>query len=371
MIYLQDTKDLVFKKFKRLSVGFSWSGLFVIAYLVSIGPVFAQVTFLDHRNKQIQFETLPERVVTIVRSAPILYYAIDGSEKNIAGMNYDSLSRYFTKGIYAEILPKLGKIDATAAREGFVPNVESILNMKPDAIIQWIYNPDIIEPLERVGLKVVGWDCCTKEHRLDYLRLSGYMTGRIDRAQALVLLQETSDAALRQKWAEVPKEKFVPILVVDQLNDQIRVVANGSDDFSLSGANNLAADNTGEWWRTIDAEQFFAWNPEVIVIPSYATGLNPSDFYNNQLLGSIKAIQNKRVYKVPQFTRTPDAPEIFLAAVWTARVLHGDSIAPDFRKRLLDAYQQIYSVTLSEQQIDAILEIEANAASANYQTLFK
>src|SRR3546814_14453378 len=42
------------------------------------------------------------------------------------------------------------------------------------------------------------------------------------------------------------------------------VVANSSRDDSLSGVKNLAADGSGEWWRTIDAEQFLVWNPEEI-----------------------------------------------------------------------------------------------------------
>ena len=42
-------------------------------------------------------------------------------------MNKDSLVRYFTSGIYAEMLPEMAKINASAAQDGFVPNVEAIL----------------------------------------------------------------------------------------------------------------------------------------------------------------------------------------------------------------------------------------------------
>ncbi|WP_246810711.1 hypothetical protein [Ensifer sp. ENS09] len=43
--------------------------------------------------------------MTIVRSAPIIYRAVDGKADRIVGMNKDSLVRYFTSGIYAEMLP--------------------------------------------------------------------------------------------------------------------------------------------------------------------------------------------------------------------------------------------------------------------------
>lgn len=168
---------------------------------------------------------------------------------------------YFDGGIYDDLLLEVGALTATAAREGFVPNVEAILEMAPDAVIQWTHDPDLIEPLERVGLTVVGWRCCTQQDRLGYLWKSGYMSGRVDRAQALVGLQEDSDARLRDLWSGTPAADFATILVVDQSGDQIRVVANGSDDFTLSGATNLAADGSDQWWKTIDAEQFLVWTP--------------------------------------------------------------------------------------------------------------
>lgn len=334
------------------------------------GIALAQSSFRDHRGTKIDFQTPPERVVTIVRSAPIVYAAVDGTTEHIVGQNWDSLDRYFESGIYAELLPALAKVDATAAREGFAPNVEAILRLKPDAVIQWIFDPEIIEPLERVGLKVVGWDCCTKQHRLDYLTISGYMSGRNDRAQMLVGLQAESDDALRALWQDTPESDFVRMLVVDQLGDQIRVVANGSDDYGLSGVNNLAADSSGEWWRTIDAEQFLVWNPDLIVIPFYAD-LEPGDFYANPLLESVSAIRNRRVYKIPEFTSTPDAPEIYLAAVWLARLAHGEMVAPDFRSQLVTAYEAAYGQTLTEAQIDRVLAMEANAGSEGYTRLFR
>ena len=127
---------------KTVSLGTALSA----ALLVFTPWAFAQSSFLDHRGKTITFEKPPERVVTIVRSAPILYRAVDGSAKNIAGMNRDSLTRYFQSGLLADILPEMAKIPANAAQEGFVPNVEAILEQNPDAVIQWIYDPKIIEP---------------------------------------------------------------------------------------------------------------------------------------------------------------------------------------------------------------------------------
>jgi len=330
----------------------------------------AETSFVDHRGKTITFETPPERVVTIVRSAPLIYRAIDGKAGNIAGMNKDSLNRYFAKGIYAELLPEMAKIPSSAAQDGFVPNVEAILEQKPDAIIQWTHDPAIIEPLERVGLTVVGWQCCTEQDRLDYLTLTGYMTGRNDRAQNILKLQTDTLGALKDKVGEMDESALPSVLHVDQINDQIRVIANGSQDLSLSGVTNPAADDSNEWWRTIDLEQLLVWNPDIIVIPAYATELNPQDLFDNPILASLEAVKNKRVYKQPFFARTPDAPEIFLTSVWLAAVAHGAEFAPDFREEIGVTYQLIYGGELSDDQMNVILETESNAPAKDYSDIF-
>ncbi|WP_457579738.1 ABC transporter substrate-binding protein [Ensifer canadensis] len=329
----------------------------------------AESSFVDHRGKTITFAKPPERVVTIVRSAPIIYRAVDAKADNIAGMNKDSLVRYFTKGIYAEMLPEMAKINASAAQDGFVPNVEAILAQKPDAVIQWTHDEKLIEPLERVGLTVVGWQCCTEQDRLDYVTLTGYMTGRNDRAQEILKAQSDILKELDGKVAKLDKAKLPSVLHIDKVADQIQVIANGSQDLSLSGVTNPAADGTGEWWRTVDFEQLLVWNPDIIIIPAYADDLNPKDFFDNPVLASLKAVKEKRVYKQPVFARTPDAPEIFLTSEWLAAIAHGAEFAPDFRKQIGDTYKLIYGAALSDDQVKALLEFERNAPASKYAEL--
>jgi len=346
------------------------SALALSLSIVLPAALHAESSFLDHRGKKITFEKPPERVVTIVRSAPIIYRAIDEKADNIVGQNKDSLTRYFTKGIYAEMLPEMAKINASAAQDGFVPNVEAILAQKPDAVMQWTHEDKLIEPLERVGLTVVGWQCCTEQDRLDYIKLTGFMTGRNDRAQAILKAQSDTLKALGDKVSKLDKSALPTVLHIDKVADQIQVIANGSQDLSLSGVINPAADGSGEWWRTIDFEQLLVWNPDIIIIPAYATDLSPEDFFKNPVLASLKAVKEKRVYKQPVFARTPDAPEIFLTSEWLAAVAHGADYAPDFKKQILDVYQLIYGAKLTDEQVKSILESGSNAPADKYVELF-
>lgn len=348
------------------------SGLFAVIFsmLTTAGVSAAEVDFVDHRGVAIKLPSPPQKVVTIVRSGPIIYRAIDGTTEHISAVNQSFYKRDFVSGQYAVTVPELGDLASTAAREGFVPNVEEILKIKPDAIIQWTYDPKIIEPLERVGLTVVGWDCCTAEHRRDYLTMVGQLTGNVQQAEKILQMQDNSATAMRREFSDVPKEELVSVLHIDQLGDQIRVIANGSLDLSLSGVSNPSADDSGKWWKTVDLEQLFNWNPEMIVIPPYAKNLTPETFFKNPLLAGLKAVKNKRIYKIPAFAGSPDAPEKYLESPWLAAVAHRKEV-PEFRTEIQTAYKSIYGVDLNKMQVDKILWVQDNSSSQGYLANFK
>lgn len=330
---------------------------------------FAEIKFNDHRGKEIVLDAPPEKVVTIVRSGPIVYRAVEGTAEHIAAVNQSFFKRDFVAGKYGSLLPELGNLAPTAAIEGFVPNIEAILEIAPDAVIQW--KSESIEPLERVGLNVIVWDCCSEQNRRDYITLTGYLTGNEAHASEILALQDASAAALAERFGGMADSAKISALTIDQFSDQIRIIANGSQNLGLSGVSNPAADGTGQWWKTIDLEQLFAWNPDMILIPPYAQDLSPEVFYANPLLGDLEAVKSKRVYKIPAFAGSPDAPEIFLSSPWLATVAHGPDSAPGLRQEIHDAYATIYGIDLAGGLVDSVLFMDENAASTGYDASFR
>jgi iron complex transport system substrate-binding protein len=360
----------MFSRFLQLAA------LSTLAASAAFAPAAGQVTFLDHRGKAVELDSPPKRLVSIVPVAPILYYSVDQTAEHMAGVS-EASQRMFKDGVYGDVIPPFMNLKTYTVGEGFVPNVEALLALNPDLVVQWTFDPKIIEPLERVGLKVMGWDCCTEAQRRDYLTMSGYASGHIDRAQKLLQLQDDSNAAQKKLFADTQPADYVSMLEVDLLGDQIRVIANSSQDYGLSGVRNLSADDSGEWWRTIDVEQFLVWNPKIIIIPAWddsdTKNLQPADFYANPLLASVDAVKNKRVYKVPEFNRSPDAPEVFLTAQWLARIAHPekfDAAAASFRQTVRDTYKTVYGAELTDAQVDRVLKIESNHGSAIYAEAF-
>lgn len=344
----------------------------IAASLLAVNAYAELVSFEDHNGKKIELDGPPERIATIVRAAPFIYYSTDRTTEHMVAVNADSVTR-MKKFVYADLIPELLTLSGTAAHDGFAPNVEAILATKPQLVIQANHNPDLIEPLERVGLKVAAWGCCTEQQRLDYIKMSGIISGHPERADATLKLHYDSNAMMKAAFGNVQEADRTSLLYIDKLGDQIQVIANPSQDFSLSGVKNLAADASGEWWKNVDVEQLFTWNPDMIIIPAWAVDLNPSDFYKHPLLSGMDAVKNRRVYKVPKFNASPDSPELFLTAVWLSMVAHPEreAIDKDFRGTLRNAYSTIYGRAPDEALTSRILEIEANSQSPGYDTLFK
>lgn len=340
--------------------------------LASATAAVAQVSFVDQRGVTVTLDGPPQKLITLPSAAPLVYFAVDGTTDHIAGTTSTSI-KTFTGGMYDQTIPELMTLDTSMGGDGFVANVEAILAAGPDLVLQVVHKPELLEQLEAVGLKVAGWNCCTEEQRRGYLTMSGEISGNTEQATRILDLQDSSNAALQAHFAATAADSYVSMLEVDKIGEQIQVVANSSQNYALSGVKNLAADDTGEWWRTIDAEQFLLWNPQVIIIPAWATDLTPEQFYADPLLASVDAIRNQRVYKVPKFNRSPDAPEVHLTAQWLARITHPEDFAdqPAFRDTVRADFKTIYGKDLSDELISAMIEMDANGASANYRTLFE
>jgi iron complex transport system substrate-binding protein len=90
------------------------------------------------------------------------------------------------------------------------------------------------------------------------------------------------------------------------------------------------------------------------------------------VLANLDAVKNKRVYKFPQFNRSPDSAEIYLSDDWLARIANPARFAnpKEFRATVKQSYKLIYRQDLTDEQIRSILELDENRDSAGYADIF-
>jgi iron complex transport system substrate-binding protein len=278
-----------------------------------------EITFQDQRGKTITLAEPTDSIVILPKPIPFMYIAVDGGPQDLKGIN-PATKAVMLDGIISQIFPALADINISVVTTGFVPNVEELLNISPDVVMQWSGDDaHLIEPMERVGIK---------------------------------------------------EEKRTTMVYIDTLaNNEITIFPAAQFFFTAPGLRNLAVEAgiTGSSAK-ITAETLLAWDPDIIVMNHYDVNQKPSDIYDNPVFSSLKAVQNHRIFKKPRLD--PGSQEAPIIWQWMARVGYPEVFDFDLRSEVRTYYTDTYGTELTPEQVDGVLNIDANVSSPDYRVMF-
>ena len=354
------------------------SRLVVSALAVVLGAQVGMadpVEFVDQRDRTVRLEDEAERVVTIPIPAASMFIAVDGGTDRLVGMH--QLSKTAIKGhILERFYPDALSIPSNITGKGFsfVPNVEELLALEPDLVFQWGHlNDDIIDPLVNAGLNValikIGQEAFTRK----WLEIMGEVTGKPDKAQAMIEWRDTVAAEVKAATDPIAEEDRPRTLYFMNFLSSLRVAGGKSYNnfyIDLAGGKNVAADLG--MFVEVGIEQIIAWDPEVILLNGFEAKLSPQDVYDNPLLADVSAVKNRRVYKMPLggYRWDPPNQESPLTWLWLSMILHPDKFDWDLSERINSNYEFIYGQGVTPDDVRNILRFDMNAEAANY-TIFE
>lgn len=307
------------------------------------------------------------RVVTIPLPAASMMVAVNGGPDVLAGMN--SASRTAIEGTFlGKTYPELLKVPTDVAGAEFAPNVESVLALNPDVVIQWgDLGPGIVAPLRNAGLPVARLTYGTQKDLEGTIKLYGELLGKRQRAEQIV---NGMRASMRRLRAEVPEASDEAPSVLYLRGADAELVAAGGASYNhyvteLVGARNPAA-GANDVNATIDTEQLLKWDPDIILLGNLGPA-TPADLYRDPALSSLRAVKNRRVYKVPLggYRWDPPSQESPLMWQWLAGLVH-DTGAPGLRDEVAGQYAFLYGAEPTDAQLGTILQTKANASSRGY-----
>ncbi|EKO1959616.1 ABC transporter substrate-binding protein [Salmonella enterica] len=334
-------------------------------------PHAIQVT--DQNQREVVIAQPPQRIITFVIPLASTIMAIDGSPGRLVGMNRASVSDV-TEGLLGEIFPAAKNIAADIAGDGFVPNVEAVAVARPDVVFQWGDRGDaIVAPLRTLGLPIVTVNYGDTRLASNWFRLVGEVLGKPERGRQLAQWFDEEITAVEQLAATVTPDSRPRVVYLYRVRAGLQVAGNGTSmdsDIRRTGGNNMAQSLPG--FTTVDVEQLLQWNPQVILLNNFETGLIPAALLNDPRLTAIDAIKNKRVYSYPRggFRWEPPSQESPLTQHWLLTLFHPHIAQGNFRARVKETYQFLYHYTLSEEQLDRILKLSVNNDSLNYCARF-
>jgi iron complex transport system substrate-binding protein len=325
----------------------------------------------DQRNRKLSFDRLPERLVVIPIPAPSTFMTIDGSDRKIVGMN-GYAARAMQEGIAAKLFPDFKQIQTGVTTGGdasnFAPNVEAILALRPDAIFQWANNNDVIGPLDRTGIPVVGMRVGSFENYVEYVKLMGKIAGREDRAGQLLAKQEEVRQSLASRFADLSSTQRPRVAYFNRAMNVLRISGQGTaQDLTIQLAGGQNAVGSAASTSTVTIEQILAWNPQVVLLGNFDATM-PSDLYRDPRWQGIDAVRTRRVYRVPLggYRWDPPSHESALGWLWLAGLLHPELAQVNIRTSVRDWFGFLYDYNPTDEEIDRILFLRENAGSAGY-----
>ncbi|MCR9193298.1 MAG: ABC transporter substrate-binding protein [Hyphomonas sp.] len=333
-----------------------------------------KITLTDQRDVTVELDGPVERLVTFPMPAAALFASVAGSAEPLVAMHPASQAA-IEEGILGVIFPEALDVETGITSGGvFAPNVEAVLNLKPDLVVQWAGRGDeLLEPMEAVGLPVIGLTYGTQEDTETWIRTLAAAIDQPDRADLILGKHEDAIQRIGAQAAEVPDDERVSVLYFLRAANSLEVRGEGSYNhfyMDMVGGVNPAGPSGSR--TEINPEQLLAWNPDVILLGNFDPAM-PEDFYNNPLYSALNAVQNRRVYKMPLggYRWDPPSQESPLSWMWLAELLYGDRMDYDLRWEMQRFYADVYGYELSDSEIDAILRIDVNGENPGYDRFLR
>ena len=232
---------------------------------------------------------IPKRIISLSPSATEILYAIGAGNQVIA---VDDLSNYPSKA-------PITKLSA------FSPNVEALLNYKPDLII---LNADATKALEvKAALEKLKIKVFFERAPLDlkeaYLEITalGRTTGKISGAQNVISNMKSKISAAIKKGKTSKKINFFHELdntLYSATSDTF--IGKVYKDFNLINVADQAATADSAGYPQLQSEYVIKSNPKIIFLADAQYGESLETLTKRAGWNGIAAIKNKNVVALPE-----------------------------------------------------------------------
>lgn len=359
------------------------SGLLTAALLA--GSVFTGVTVqaeeekeetkmvVDSMGNEVEIPTVIDSLAILPMPWISVVYALNGSGDIITGMQQVAKNSFETS-MLKTLAPELEDTSTTFFSEGEF-NYEELAKIDPDLVLLFESQSKHIDKLKEVGIPAVtikyadSYDTLWKD-----FEIIGHVLGKEERVQEFIDYQKADVAYFEERAKDLEDTEDVKVMQIYTIGDLTVADNSGVNNATIAyaGGTNVGASTADASSETaVNMEQVYTWDPEVILLSNFDEVV-PEDLYNNTIDGQdwsqVSAVKNHRVYKIPQgiYRWDADCPctETTLCMKWLAKVINPEVFADiNIEQEVLDFYQNFFDYDLSEEELNTILAVEANASS--------
>jgi iron complex transport system substrate-binding protein len=254
----------------------------------------------------------PARIISLVPGATEMLFAIGAGPRVVAVSSYDKEPPQVTS------LPRVGAL--------LDPDVERILSLKPDLIVVYHSQHDLIRQLERAGVSQFSYVHGGLADIFRTIRDLAVRTGDTEQAAQVVKQIDDTLADIRRRVAGQPRPKTM--IVFGREPGSLRnVYASGGygflhDVLDIAGGEDVFSDVKRESVQA-STELVLTRAPDVIV-ELRADDESAPDLKAWQAVPSVPAVKNHRIVVLTGSDMVTAGPRIGQAALRLAKALHPD-----------------------------------------------
>jgi iron complex transport system substrate-binding protein len=261
----------------------------------------------------IHAQQKPARIISLVPGATEMLFAIGAGPRVVAVSSYDKEPPQVTS------LPRVGAL--------LDPDVERILSLKPDLIVVYHSQHDLVRQLQRAGIAHFSYVHGGLDDIFSTIRALAARTGDTEQAARVVKQIEDTLADIRRRVAGQPRPRTM--IVFGREPGSLRnVYASGGygflhDVLEIAGGEDVFSDIKRESVQA-SSELVLTRAPDVIVELRADDEAAP-DLTAWQSVPSVPAVRNKRIVILTGGDMVTAGPRIGQAAQRLAKALHPDA----------------------------------------------
>ncbi|MCI7404552.1 ABC transporter substrate-binding protein [Pyramidobacter sp.] len=332
------------------------------------------ITLVDDRGVEVTFPKNPQRIViSSILPLTSVYCLYRGGVQNLVGIPAAAMSAA-RHSYLAKVYPDILTLECDFAKGGKV-NVEEVMKLHPDVVFYRANEVAEGDMYRKAGLPAVAFS--TSKHGVDTIATFAGWIERLDQifggggqTSGIAEYGRETLEKLRIRTASLKPEQRPRAIVFSGFRDGQLAAAGGTifAEFYINegGGVNVASALNGS--KTVNLEQVYAWDPEVIFINNFCPYV-PEDFYANAIKGydwsSVSAVKNRRVYKFPlgMYRWYPPAGDAPLSLLWAAKCLQPELFGDvDMAQAMKDYYRRFYGYDLSDGDVEYICAPPREAA---------
>ena len=260
----------------------------------------------------------PARIVSLVPSATEMLFAMGAGPRVAAVSSYDRFPPEVQR------LPRVGAL--------VDPDVERILSLRPDLVVAYASQVDLLAQLQRAGISVFAYRHGSLADVTAGMRELGSRIGMPGESMRAAAEIERGLAEVRASAEGRPRPRT--LLVIGREPQSLRAISVSGgfgflhDLLDLAGGDNVFGDVKRESLM-VATETILAKQPDVILELRYLDRAVRDDEEREReawnLLPGVPAVRNRRVHLLYGGELVVPGPRVVLTARAFAQAIHGDT----------------------------------------------